>query len=120
MYWEAGYGEPEKLEPKKAASMAIWSLTRRAQIIAWAKKSDDPDVRAAGERLSQSGARGRSTNATNRESNTSHLISREIAAERVVFYRRVLAAWEFLIAMNEKPALAKLHELMELERTPLP
>jgi hypothetical protein len=49
-----------------------------------------------------------------------HLISREIAAERVLFYRRVLAAWEFLITMNERPALARLRELMELERTPMP
>ncbi len=118
--WEAGYGGPGKLEPKKASAMSMWSLTRRAQIIDWAKKSGDPDVRAAGERVSQAGARGRSANATTRESNTLHLISREIAAERIVFYRRVLAAWEFLIAMNEKPALARLHELMELERTPLP
>ena len=76
----------------------MWSLTRRAQIIDWAKKSGDPDVRAAGERVSQAGARGRSANATTRESNTLHLISREIAAERIVFYRRVLAAWEFFPA----------------------
>ena len=42
------------------------------------------------------------------------------AAERTLFYRRVLAAWEFLIEMNERPALARLRELTELERTPLP
>jgi len=35
-------------------------------------------------------------------------------------YRRVLAAWEFLIAVDERPALTRLHELTELERTPLP
>jgi len=47
-------------------------------------------------------------------------LSKATAAERALFYRRVLAAWEFLIAVNEKPALARLRELTELERTPLP
>ena len=42
------------------------------------------------------------------------------AAARTLFYRRVLAAWEFLLAVNDRPALAKLRELTELERTPLP
>ena len=42
------------------------------------------------------------------------------AAERTLFYRRVLAAWEFLLAVNERPALNRLRELTELERTPLP
>ena len=33
---------------------------------------------------------------------------------------RGLAAWEFLLAINERSALTRLHELTELERTPLP
>jgi hypothetical protein len=37
-----------------------------------------------------------------------------------LFYRRVLAAWEFLLAVNDRPALARIRELTELERTPLP
>lgn len=47
-------------------------------------------------------------------------LSKKVAAERVLFYRRVLAAWEFLLAANERPALARLRELIELERTPHP
>ena len=47
-------------------------------------------------------------------------VSKETAAERALFYRRVLAAWEFLLAVNERPALTRLRELTELERTPLP
>ena len=46
-------------------------------------------------------------------------LSRKTAAERVLFYRRVLAAWEFLIAMDAQPALAELRVLIELERTPV-
>jgi hypothetical protein len=44
----------------------------------------------------------------------------ETAVARTLFYRRVLAAWEFLITVNERPALQRLHELIELEHTPLP
>jgi hypothetical protein len=44
---------------------------------------------------------------------------RKTAAERVHFYREVLAAWQFLLAVNEKPALDRLAELTRLERTPL-
>ena len=120
-YWEAGYGEPEKIVPAKAAAITTWSLQRRGQIIAWAKKSTDPDVRAAGEKLAPPGQRGGGRGGPPaRTQNSPHQISREVAAERVMFYRRVLGAWEFLIAMNERPALARLHELMELERVPLP
>jgi hypothetical protein len=38
----------------------------------------------------------------------------------VLFYRRVLAAGEFLLAVNERPALARVRELADLERIPLP
>jgi hypothetical protein len=47
-------------------------------------------------------------------------LSRKTAAERVLFYRRTLAAWEFLLTLNEGPALDRIRELTELERTPLP
>jgi hypothetical protein len=47
-------------------------------------------------------------------------MSKKVAAERALFYRRVLGAWEFLLALNERPALARARELTELERTPLP
>jgi len=47
-------------------------------------------------------------------------MSRKTAAERVLFYRRTLAAWAFLLALDERPALARIAELTALERTPLP
>ena len=47
-------------------------------------------------------------------------LGRKTAAERTLFYRRVLGAWEFLLAVNERPALARVRELTELERTPFP
>jgi hypothetical protein len=46
-------------------------------------------------------------------------MSRKIAAERVLLYRRVLAAWEFLIAMNAEPELRELRGLIDLENTPV-
>jgi hypothetical protein len=45
---------------------------------------------------------------------------RATAADRVLFYRRVLGAWAFLLAANERPALDDLAALIELENTPLP
>jgi hypothetical protein len=38
----------------------------------------------------------------------------------VLFYRRTLAAWEFLAALNHREALAEIDALTTLERTPLP
>jgi hypothetical protein len=46
-------------------------------------------------------------------------LSRKTAAERVLFYRRVLAAWEFLIALQAEPALSELKTLIELESLPV-
>jgi len=37
-----------------------------------------------------------------------------------LFYRRTLAAWAFLVALNEEPALTRVAALTALERTPLP
>jgi hypothetical protein len=37
----------------------------------------------------------------------------------VLFYRRVIAAWEFLIVMQATTALAELDSLIELERLPV-
>ena len=47
-------------------------------------------------------------------------LSRKTAAERVLFYRRTLAAWAFLLAVDERPALVRIAELTALERTALP
>jgi hypothetical protein len=37
-----------------------------------------------------------------------------------LFYRRTLAAWAFLLALDERPALARIAKLTELEPTALP
>jgi len=126
-FWRAGYSTPEHLDEAKAESVIRWGTTRRTRIVAWARTCEDQAVRAAGEKLFQ---RGRRTNSppvqaqassrTNQVSEVMRPISRKVAAERTLFYRRVLAAWEFLLAVNERPALARVRDLTELERTPLP
>ena len=47
-------------------------------------------------------------------------MSHRTAAERTLFYRRVLAAWEFLLTLEARTALAELQTLLELEQTVLP
>jgi hypothetical protein len=47
-------------------------------------------------------------------------LPREVAAERILFYREVLAAWQFLLNVDERPALAHVAALTDLERTGLP
>ena len=129
-FWHSGYSNPQTLDAAKAESVIRWSMERRPAIIAWAKTCDDEAVREAGEKLFA--RTPRRTNAapsltpssptplTNQPSATLGRISKKVAAERTLFYRRVLGAWEFLLAMNERPALAMVRELTELERTPLP
>lgn len=120
-FWFSGYGQPETVNPKKAEAVARWTLERRAKIIAWAAASDDEDVSDAAAKLSQRRARPRANaQISDEEANPSPSLSKKTAAERALFYRRVLGAWEFLLAVNERPALARLRELTELERTPLP
>jgi hypothetical protein len=126
-FWRSGYSTPDQLDDSKAESVIQWGATRRTRIVGWARTCDDELVRAAGERLFQ---RGRRTNSppvqaqasarTNQVSEVARPISKKVAVERTLFYRRVLAAWEFLLAVNERPAMARIRELTELERTPLP
>jgi hypothetical protein len=44
---------------------------------------------------------------------------RRTAVERVLFYRRVLAAWEFLATLQADVPLAELETLIALERRPV-
>ncbi len=118
VFWQAGYGHPQTLDPARAETIALWAEERNDKILAWAKASGDEEVRNAAGRLAQF--------MSNEDTNTDATDLAEkarmkaTAAERTLFYRRVLAAWEFLIAVNDRPALARLRELTELERTPLP
>ncbi|MDB6124363.1 MAG: hypothetical protein JWQ71_3356 [Pedosphaera sp.] len=118
IFWRSGYSNPQTVDPAKAEAIVRWGAERRAKIIAWAKNAENGDVRAAAEKLSQ--GRSRQTQYSDSDLRGPEPLSDKTAAERTLFYRRVLAAWEFLLAVNERPALARLHELIELERTPLP
>jgi hypothetical protein len=129
-FWRAGYSEPRTLDLKTAEAVMRWSTDRRSNIMAWARSSPEEEIRAAGEKLvSRSAPRTNTSTSltnttavvrTNAPTFVARPVSRRIAAERVLFYRRTLAAWEFLLAMNERSALAQVRELTELERTPLP
>ena len=120
-FWRSGYSNPETIDPAKAEAVMRWALERRAKILEWGKSSRDESVRSAAEKIFQSRPpRPAAAGSPTRTPSSAEPISREIAAARTLFYRRVLAAWEFLLEANERPALAKLHELIELERTPLP
>lgn len=130
VYWNSGYASPATLDPKKAEAAVRWSAQRRAKILAWAKASENPAVRAAAEDVEkrQPGGSRRGLAATPNPSaparlaadNSTRPLSRKTAVERVLFYRRTLAAWQFLLAVDERPALDRIRELTELERTPLP
>lgn len=121
IFWRSGYSDPKTVDLAKAEAVVRWGIERRSKILAWAKAESDETIRDAAEKLSQMRPPRRSNSATtNRTSVSLEPVSRETAAARTLFYRRVLAAWEFLLAVNERPALTRLRELTELERTPLP
>ncbi len=125
VFWHSGYSDPKNLDAAKAEAIARWAAERRAKILAWARTSGDETVRTAAERLSQRRGR-RQAQANPNPMPAEHVdpslepIDEATAAARVLFYRRVLAAWQFLLSMNERPALNRIQELTALERTPLP
>ena len=110
IYWASGYADPAKFDRARAEDVTRWGAERRMKIIAWAKTSSDPQLRAAGEKIGP----GRTFT-----EEPARPMSRMTAAERVLFYRRVLAAWEFLVVMQAQPVLAELEALIELERLPV-
>lgn len=132
VYWKSGYADPSTLDRAKAEAVVRWGSDRRSQILAWAKASDQPTVRAAAEEITKrqpaSRRGGVAADATvtapssppPATNDSARPMSRKTAAERVLFYRRTLAAWAFLLALDERPALARIAELTALERTPLP
>ncbi len=111
IYWRSGYATPATLERARAEAIARWGAERRTRIVAWGKNSADAAVRAAAEKIGPAPALA---------DEPPRALSRQTAAERVLFYRRVLAAWEFLHATGARAALAEVEALTALERTPLP
>lgn len=128
IFWQSSYAFPDRFNAERADAVTRWGAERRHFIQVWGEQSADPKVRAAATALAQAfrrrpapapapevaGPGAVTTNVSLRP------LSPRTAAERTLFYRRVLAAWEFLIATGEQRALNDLHTLIELERTPLP
>lgn len=120
IYWESGYSDPQSVNLAKAEAVARWGVERRVQILAWANGTHDESVRSAAEKLSKARAPRQFSGATDPADSPMPLLDEKTAAERTLFYRRVLAAWQFLLAVNERPALLRVRELTGLERTPFP
>jgi hypothetical protein len=110
IYWASSYADPATFNREKAEAVARWGAERRARIVAWAKASSNAQVQAAAEKI---GPGPVFTEAPPQP------MSRKTAAERVLFYRRVLAAWEFLVTLRAESALAELQMLIDLEHLPL-
>jgi hypothetical protein len=116
LYWFSTYAAPDNYDAAAAGAVTRWAVTRRAALLAWADASPEPAVREAAARFGPEFRRPR----TAPPSEPPAPIDLETAAARVLFQRRVLAAWQFLLALDHQPALAELRALQELERTPLP
>lgn len=110
LFWRSSYAEPVTFDAARAAAVTTWGAVRRDRIVAWGKKSADPEVRAAAEKIGPGPAYS---------DTPPRPLSRRTAAERVWLHRRVLAAWQFLLAMEATPALAELEKLLELESSEL-
>ena len=140
VYYFGGYADPQTFDPARAKAVADWPSKRAAAIIAWARKSTEVRVRVAAEAFAlwmpkhaagdeaaakPATAEKTATPANGAASNASARpkplpLQRKVAAERLYFYRHVLAAWQFLSDVRERPALERVAALTQLERTPLP
>lgn len=122
MFWRSGYAHPATLDLKKAEAVTWWGAVRREKIGEWARASSNEAVRTAATTVNLPMPRRPPTTEprTNSSGVSSRPLSTKTAAERVLFYRRTLAAWEFLAAMNHRKALAEIDALTSLERTPMP
>ena len=119
VFWRSGSAIPALVDPAKVAAVTRWDADRRRAVLDWARASTDAAVRAAGEKWGgpvRPAARPAAANAVSGPPRA----ARKEALQRTLFYRRVLGAWDFLLALDERPALAQLSALLELERTPLP
>lgn len=123
VFWRSGFAIPAQTDQAKAMAVTRWEAGRRAAIIAWARTAPDDKVQAAavtwgGPVLPAVANAG----ATTRQVATAMppRAARKEALQRALFYRRVLGAWAFLIAVDERVALERLASLRALEESPLP
>ncbi len=119
-FWNSGYSDPATLDPDKAEAVVRWSVERRGRVLDWAKTEGTEAVRSAAEKLSERFSARPSLAAEAAAWEKEEAMPLETAVERVLFYRRVLGAWEFLLEVDDQPALASLNALIELEQTALP
>ena len=110
IYWHSTHAEPASFDRATAEAVTRWGAGRRAGIVAWGRTATDAAVRAAAERI---GPGPVFTGEPPRP------LDRRTALARVLFYRRVLAAWEFLVTLKADVALAELETLVALERQPV-
>jgi len=110
IYWQSTYAEPAKFNAATADAVSRWGAGRRAGIVAWAQASADPQIRAAAALVGPGPVFA---------GEPPRPLSRRTAVERVLFYRRVLAAWEFLVTLRATAPLAELETLIALERLPV-
>ena len=119
LFWRSGYAQVEAKNQARAAVVARWEAGRRAAILNWARASADEKIRAAA--LTWGGPVRAKTAPTVRVNNVGpELGEKKEALQRALFYRRVLAAWAFLIAVDERGALERLAAWRALETSPLP
>ncbi len=121
-YWQSSLAFPQKLDQAKADAVTRWAVERRWRIGEWAKTSADPAVRAAALQWAPRVRPGTVPLAPARPAGmaTAPVRPNATAAERVIFYRRVLGAWAFLLAVEERTALDHLQKLIDLEALPYP
>ncbi len=108
IFWRSSYAEPATFDAARATAVTTWGAIRRDRIVAWGQQSPEAKVRAAAEKIGPGPTYAETP---------PRPLSRRTAAERVWLHRRVLAAWQFLLAVDARPALAELEELLALERT---
>lgn len=120
LFWHGGFGDPATMNTEKAETLSRWVAERRSKILGWARYDTDEAVRSAAEKLTQPPTTPQKPAIPQTIVPAVWPLRSDVAAERTLFYRRVLAAWEFLILVQDRPALEYLRQLRTLERTPLP
>jgi hypothetical protein len=117
LFWRSGYSSLDPKNQAKAATVARWEAGRRAAVLAWARTAADDKVRAAAVTW---GGPVRPATSQRPADDGPPRAARKEALQRALFYRRVQAAWAFLLAVDERGALERLTALRALEAMPLP
>lgn len=112
VYWQSGLSNPVVTDRATADAVPRWAVVRRQRILEWAAASGSQAVRTAAAAIAKASPR--------EEAGAPEPVVDVTAVERVLAYRRALAAWSYLLATNNRAALARLAELIEIENTPLP